>query len=60
VLREQSRQMRIKRRQRAEEVAQKMQIKLLVPLITCLLPSVFVVVLGPAIIHLMQFFTSAK
>jgi tight adherence protein C len=60
VLREQSRQMRIKRRQRAEEVAQKMQIKLLVPLITCLLPSIFVVVLGPAIIHLMQFFTSAK
>jgi tight adherence protein C len=60
VLREQSRQMRIKRRQRAEERAQKLQVKLLLPLITCLLPSIFVVVLGPAIIHLMQFFSSAK
>ncbi len=60
VLREQSRQMRIKRRQRAEEMAQKLQVKLLLPLITCLLPSIFVVVLGPAIIHLMQFFSAAK
>lgn len=60
VLREQSRQMRISRRQRAEEKAQKMQVKLLLPLITCLLPAMFIVVLGPAVIHLAQFFSTAK
>ena len=56
VLREQSRQMRIKRRQRAEEKAQKLQVKLLMPLISCLLPAMFVVVLGPAVIQLVGFF----
>jgi tight adherence protein C len=60
VLREQSRQMRIKRRQRAEEKAQKLQVKLLMPLITCLLPAIFVVVLGPAIIHIAKFFSAAN
>ena len=56
VLREQSRQMRIHRRQRAEEKAQKLQVKLLLPLISCLLPAMFVVVLGPAVIQLTHFF----
>lgn len=56
VLREQSRQMRIQRRQRAEEKAQKLQVKLLLPLISCLLPAMFVVVLGPAVIQLTHFF----
>jgi tight adherence protein C len=60
VLREQSRQMRIGRRQRAEEKAQKMQVKLLLPLISCLLPAMFVVVLGPAVIHLAHFFAATK
>jgi tight adherence protein C len=60
VLREQSRQLRIRRRQRAEEKAHKLQVKLLMPLITCLLPAIFVVVLGPAIIHLAQFFSQAN
>jgi tight adherence protein C len=60
VLREHGNQMRVRRRQRAEERAHKLQVKLLLPLITCLLPAIFVVVLGPAIIHLAQFFTTAK
>jgi tight adherence protein C len=60
VLREQSKEMRIKRRQRAEEKAQKLQVKLLLPLITCLLPAMFTVVLGPAAIELIHFFAQAK
>jgi tight adherence protein C len=60
VLREQAHQMRIRRRQRAEEKAHKLQVKLLLPLITCLLPAIFVVVLGPALIHLAQFFSAAN
>ena len=60
VLDEQSRQMRIARRQRAEERAQKMQVKLLAPLIACLLPAMFIVVLGPAVMHLAEFFSAAN
>jgi tight adherence protein C len=60
VLREQSKEMRIKRRQRAEEKAQKLQVKLLLPLITCLLPAMFTVVLGPAAIELIHFFSKAN
>ena len=56
VLREQSKQMRVQRRQRAEEKAQKLQVKLLLPLISCLLPAMFIVVLGPAVIQLTHFF----
>ncbi len=48
VLRVQSREIRTKRRQRAEEQAQKVAVKILVPLIFCILPCLFIVVLGPA------------
>ena len=43
---------RTKRRQRAEEKAAKLGIKLLFPLIFCLFPAFYVVVLGPAIIRI--------
>jgi tight adherence protein C len=56
VLREQAHQMRVVRRQRAEEKAQKLQVKLLFPLITCLLPAMFIVILGPALLQILNFF----
>jgi tight adherence protein C len=59
VLREQSHQMRVVRRQRAEEKAQKLQVKLLFPLITCLLPSMFIVILGPAVMQIFSFFSQS-
>jgi tight adherence protein C len=59
VLREQSREMRVRRRQRAEEKAQKLTVKILFPLIFCMMPAMFVVLLGPAIMNIMKFFGSA-
>jgi tight adherence protein C len=56
VLREQAKEMRVRRRQRAEELAQKVPIKILFPLIFCLFPVIFIVVLGPGMINLLRVF----
>jgi tight adherence protein C len=48
--------LRIKRQQRAEEQAQKAAVKLLIPTILFIFPAIFVVVLGPAVIHLLRIF----
>jgi tight adherence protein C len=56
VLRVQSNEIRIKRRQWAEEMAQKVPVKILVPLIFCILPCLFIAVLGPAGISIMDSF----
>jgi tight adherence protein C len=52
VLRTQAEQLRIKRRQRAEAKAQQIPVKIVFPLILCVLPSLFVVIVGPGAIRI--------
>ena len=52
VLREHARDQRTRRRQRAEEQAQKVPIKLLFPVLFCLFPVIFIVILGPGVLRL--------
>jgi len=56
VLRSQARDLRVKRRQRAEKKAATSPLKLLFPMIFCVLPALFVVVLGPGAIRIVHNF----
>ncbi|MCM3688705.1 type II secretion system F family protein [Kocuria rosea] len=54
VLRTQADEMRVKRRQRAEEAAQKIPTKIVIPLMLFVLPVLFLTVLGPAVLNAMK------
>ena len=56
VLRAQADEMRIKRRQMAQEKAQKAPVKMMIPMVFCVFPALFVVVIGPAIINIKESF----
>ena len=56
VLRTQAQQLRIKRRQRAEAKAQQTPVKIVFPLVLCVLPALFVVIIGPGAIRIFQSF----
>jgi tight adherence protein C len=55
VLREQAREMRLKHRQRAEETAQKIPVKILFPTLLCLFPALFIVVIGPGVLSMIKY-----
>jgi tight adherence protein C len=57
VLREQSLQMRLVRRQRAAEKAQKVPVKILFPMLLCIFPALFIVIIGPGAIRIIQTFS---
>jgi tight adherence protein C len=54
VLQIQSQQLRIERRQRAEEAAAKAPVKMLFPMVGCIFPTIFIIILGPAVITVVR------
>lgn len=55
-LRSEAALMRIRRMQSAEEIAAKIPIKMMIPMVICIFPSLFVVIIGPAIIQIRTLF----
>ena len=53
ILRVQSDQMRLKRRQRAQEKAQQAPVKMMIPMVLLIFPSIWIVLLGPAVLKLL-------
>ena len=58
VLRVQSERLRVRRRQAAEEEARKAPVKMVFPLVFCLMPSLFIFILGPMIVKLIGFMSN--
>lgn len=54
VLRAQSESMRVKRKQRVQERAMQIPVKMLIPMVIFIFPTIFVVLLGPAVIQVIQ------
>jgi tight adherence protein C len=57
VLETQAAEMRMKRKSRAEETAMKIPVKVIFPLLLCIMPALLVVVLGPAVINIISAFS---
>ena len=55
VLRAQSQRLRVRRRQRAEQEARRVPVKMVFPLVFCMMPSLFIFILGPIIINIINF-----
>jgi tight adherence protein C len=57
VLRIQAQQLRVRRRQRAEEKAMKAPIKMMLPLVIFIFPVIFIILLGPSLVKIMHIFS---
>lgn len=57
VLRVQSGEIRLKRSQRIEERAMKLPVKMVFPVMFCIMPSIFIIILGPAVLSIMDAFS---
>jgi tight adherence protein C len=56
VLRVQAADMRVKRRQRAEEKAMRLPVKMIFPLGLCIFPALFIVIMGPGVVRIWRAF----
>jgi tight adherence protein C len=56
VLRAQAKEMRIKAAQRAEEHAMRIPVKMVFPLVLCILPALMTIVIGPAVVRIYENF----
>jgi tight adherence protein C len=56
MLRNQADEVRTARRQKAQEQAQKAPVKMLIPMVFCIFPSIFIVIIGPAILNMIHNF----
>ncbi len=59
VLRVQAKQLRLRRRQRVEQEAMRVPVKMVFPLIICLMPSLFIFILGPILLNVMDYLSTS-